>query len=133
MKKVLFTIGLSNGETITEEKGNFETIEGELSPWQRLLSYMAEKDVYITSLSLYTKDGQRWNLPSAGKNPKFKAFADAPKPTDFDFFRKMGGDVMNGSVTKEEHYTVAEARYEDGTRIQVWVDNETCKSWSMIL
>jgi len=135
MKRVLFQASLSNGEQITEEKGNFQTIEGALSPWQRLLVYLKEKNATITSLSLHTKDGQRWNIPSAGNNPKFHAISVAPKPVRYDFFRKMGADVMdtNGTLANEEHYSVVEAEYEDGTKMQVWVDEKTCNSWSFIV
>lgn len=134
MNKVLFIAGLSNGETVTEEKGNFTTIEGALSPWQRLLSYCADNGVEITSLSLYAKDGRRWNLPSAGKNPKFHAFAVASKPVSYKFFRKMGGDVnpTTGEVTAQEKYAVAEAVYEDGRTIQLWVDDISEVSWCLL-
>lgn len=132
-KKVLWIAGLSNGETITEEKGNFKTIAGELSPWQRLLLYLKEKDLTITSLSLHTKDGLRWHLPSAGKNPKFHAFAVAPKPINLNMFRKMGGDVTGGGEIKNpDKYTIIEGEYNGGTKIQIWVDDYSLNSWSLI-
>lgn len=133
MHEVHFIAGLSSGETITEGNGNFQIIKGALSPWQRLLRYCEETGAHITSLSLATADGKRWNLPSAGKNPKFKAFADAPKPITYRFFRKMGGDVMTGRVTNEERYAVAEAHYQNGTTLQVWVDKQTQNAWSLFL
>lgn len=132
MHNVLFIAGLSNGETITEEKGNFQTITGELSPWQRLQKYIQEKGVTITSLSLYTKDGKRWNIPSNGNNPKFKAFGDAPKPISYKFYRRMGADVINnGGLKDEEIYAVVEAEYES-VKIQVWVNDKSFVSWSFI-
>lgn len=133
MHKVLWIAGLSNGESIYEEKGNFATIKGELSPWQRLLSYIAEQGLTITSLSLYSADGRRWNIPSAGKNPKFKEFANAPKPVSFRMFRKLGADIVNEKQVSQDLYTVAEALYEDGTKLQMWVDNETMNAWSLII
>ena len=134
MKKVLWTVGLSNGENVYEEKGNFQTITGELSPWQRLLAYMKEKELRITSLSLYTSDGRRFNLPSAGRNPKFKAFSELPQPVAYKMFRKMGGDVMRGGeIENQDLYTVIEAEYEDGKKLQVWVDEETLNSWTLII
>ena len=131
--KVLFTIGLSNGETITEEKGDYQTIPGELSPWRRAQAYILSNGVSITSLSLYTPDGKRWNLPSAGKNPRFAAFAEAEKPKDFNFYRKMGGEVMgDGSVADQEIYAVIEAKYDGGITLQLWVHNDTHACWTMV-
>jgi hypothetical protein len=140
MKKVLFTAGLSNGETVAEGKGNFEEIEGALSPWRRLVAYLEESKATITSLSLYTADGQRWHLPSAGKNPKFKEFADMPKPVSFRFFRKYGADTMGPNAGVEDRYTVIEATYgklvpcpdAPTFKVQVWVDENTLKSWSAV-
>lgn len=135
MKKVLWTAGLSNGETITEEKGNFKTVEGELSPWQKLKLYAAEKGVFITSISLYTKDGLRWNLPSAGKNPKFGEFAKVEKPLDFRMFRKAAKDLKSdgsGEGDWEDIHTCIEAIYPDMS-IQVWVSEESLTSWVLIV
>lgn len=136
MKKVLWTVGLSNGETIAEEKGNFQTVEGELSPWQKLLSYCAEKGVTITSLSLYTKDGMRWNLPSAGKNPKFGELQNLPKAVDFIMQRKIAQERRSDALDKDagwvDKHTVAIAVFEDGRRLEVWVAEETLISWSIL-
>lgn len=130
---VYWIAGLSNGQTITEGKGDFQVIEGELSPWQRLLAFCAANGATITSMSLATADGRRFNLPSAGKNPKFKAFADAPKPLSYKAFRKFGADVTRNSQTNKDLFTVIEASYEGGSAIQVWVDEDTLTSWSLIV
>jgi hypothetical protein len=133
MSKVLWTVSLSNGETLYEDKGNFQTIEGALSPWRRLLAYMEEKSLTITSLSLYTSDGRRWNIPSMGKNPKFHVFAAAPKPSGYRFFRKFGQDQTGGNAGVEDHFTCIEAVYEGGTKMQVWVDESSLTSWAFIV
>lgn len=136
MKKVLWTVSLSNGENVYEEKGDFKTIDGELSPWQRLIAYMAEKGVSITSLSLYSNDGRRWNLPSGGNNPKFHAFGVAPKPYAYKFMRKVAAEQRSdgtGNGEWEDLHVIIEARYEDGKALQVWVDDETGNSWSLII
>lgn len=132
--KVLFILGLSNGETITEEKGDYVTIPGELSPWRRASAYIRRSGVSITSLSLYTPDGKRWNLPSMGKNPKFHAFHAAEKPVGFNFFRQIGAEVdkETGALSDQEQYAIIEAQYHDGTKLQVWVHNETHASWTLI-
>lgn len=133
MKKVLWSVGLSNGETFVEGKGNFAVIEGALSPWQRLLSYIAEKELVITSLSLITDYGQRWNMPSAGKNPRFRMLGNAKKPIMFRSFVAAASSIREGFKPEEELYIVAEAIFEDGLKMQTWVDNETLASWSIIL
>lgn len=135
MHNVFFTIGLSNGETLTEEKGNYVTIPGELSPFQKAKAYIQKTGATITSVSLYSRDGKRWNIPSSGKNPKFSAFAECPKPISYQFFRKMGADVNpeDGSLSNEEVYSVIEATYEDGRILQTWVHNTTFASWTLII
>jgi hypothetical protein len=130
--KVHWIAGLSNGETAHEGKGNFQIIEGELSPWQRLLRHIETNSLRITSLSLGTDDGRRWNLPSAGKNPKFHAFATAPRPTAYRMFRSAAMDVMDGSGEWGDLYTCAEAEYENGTKMQVWVAEDTLAAWSVL-
>lgn len=133
MEKVQWIASLSNGETLHEGKGNFEEINGELSPWQKLLKYLEERDVEITSLSLGTNSGKRWNIPSAGKNPKFKEFADVAKPIGYRFFRKIGMDTSGANAGKEDLFTCIEAQYSNGVRLQVWVDDESHVSWSALI
>ena len=135
MKKATFIASLSNGQTIYEGKGDFAQKVGELSPWQRLLSYVAEESLTITSLSITTPDGRRYNLPSASNSPKFHAFQNAPKPHEIDFSRRMAGNVMdNGKIEDEEHYAVLEARYEDGKKVQLWVaEAEPHHCWTLIV
>ena len=75
----------------------------------------------------------RWNLPSAGKNPKFKAFADAPQPVRYRMFRAMGSDIMGGKTANPELYTVAEAEYADDCKLQLWVSEVNGNSWTLIV
>jgi hypothetical protein len=128
-------VSLSNGENHYEEKGAFKTIKGELSPWQRLIRHVAKNGLRITSLAVYTDDGRYFNLPSAGKNPKFKAFGEAEPPRDFNQFRQMAGDVLNngdgtGTIQDPDIFTVIEAQYEDH-KLQLWVDNKTLNCWTL--
>ena len=132
---VRWSVSLSNGETIHEGKGEYEEKDGELSPWQKLLAHIAECGASITSLTLSTESGATFALPSAGKNPRFKAFADAPKPVGYKMFRKIGVDVVSkdGGMGKEELYTCAEAQYEDGRKMQIWVSEETHNAWTLLV
>lgn len=135
---VLWNVSLSNGETIYEEKGEYQTIPGELSPWNRLLAYIEKNNLKITSLALYTESGRRFNLPSAGNNPKFHAFSLVEQPVKYKMFRKAAGDVMRPTTGQDaiienaELYIVAEAEYANGSKLHVWVDNKTHNSWSVI-
>jgi hypothetical protein len=135
---VLFQVSLSNGETFFEDKGQFITIPGELSPWQRLINYITEKKLLITSLSLYTKDGRTFNLPSSGKNPKFRPFQVAEKPIDYNYCHYIAREheivdkKIVGTVASD-WFAMIEAIYPD-YRLQVWVDEKNTKnSWVLVV
>ena len=83
----LWKVSLSNGETFHESKTPFHIIEGSLSPWNRLKMYCEECDTPLTSMSLWTEDGKTFNLPSGGKNPRFKQALESEKPLSYNFFR----------------------------------------------
>lgn len=131
--RVKWSVSLSNGETYHEEKGDYCTVEAELSPWQRLLAYIAEQNVKITSLYLRTDDGRTYNLPSAGNNPRFKAFGDSQKPVDYNMHRRVAVDVMNGKQGLETVFTIARATLNDGKKMEIWVNEETLNSWVLVI
>lgn len=146
--KVKWQVSLSNGETFFEGKGDYQDIQdGRPSPWQRLNSYLVANNLKLTSLSLYTDDNQTFQLPSAGKNPKFKEFGELPAPYEFNFFRKVGtevgmeGNKQTGEPKMVDWYTCIEASYfVDITRpkkaemirvvlaLQLWVDEMNPKN-----
>jgi len=142
IKNVFWQVSLSNGETFFENKGRFVEIPNELSPWQKLYKYIAENKLLITSLSLYTNDGRTFNLPSAGKNPKFKPFNDAPKPIDYNFFRAIAREftgmqegnkatIINTKIS--DWFTIIEASYPS-YKLQLWVDNRNTKNcWVLVV
>lgn len=135
---VSWLVSLSNGETFLEGKGKFAEIPNEPSPWQKLIKYTAEKKVLITSLSLHTKDGRTFNLPSLGKNPKFKPFSEARKPLDYNLFRATSREMgaVKGraeNIKISEWYTVIEAIYPS-YKLQLWVDEmDTRNSWVLLV
>lgn len=136
---IKWQVSLSDGKTFFEGKGDFAEIEGALSPWQRLLSYLAQNKARITSLGLYSEDGRVWNLPSGGNRPKFQAFEQAEKPISFNCFRKLGMDVLpvDGQVdTRDERhdlFTVAQAELADGF-LEIWVNERDPRaSWTLFL
>ena len=128
-----WTVSLNNGETLYEEKGDYRILAGEPSPWQRLQLYLLEKKLYITSLSIYTENGKRFNLPSAGKNPRFSAFKNTESPVSYTWFRNYGQEQGGLNAGREDHYATIEATYSDGRKLQIWVDDITNDSWSVIV
>lgn len=131
---VKWQVSLSNGETLYEDKGEYiEKDDGSLSPWNKLLEYIKDNELAITSLSLYTDDNQHFSLPSLGKNPKFNLFAIAPKPTTYKMFRAYAQDVMGESSGQEDLFTVAEAFYGNVV-MQIWVNERNPKNcWTLLL
>lgn len=147
---IFWTASLSNGQTIYENKGDYAIKAGDLSPWRRLLLFLQENpEVKITSISLYTNDNRRFNLPSAGRNPKFKAFADAEQPISYNFFRKAGIDFDTAGMQEgTEIFSVIEAIYPanlhydregikklgiKNKRLQLWVSGDGRNCWSVII
>lgn len=130
--KALWCASLSDGSTFQEGRGEFQVIEGQPSPFQRLLLFVEERNLRVTSLSLYCGD-RHWSLPSAGRNPKFRAFEAAPKPESYRFFRAMGADQAGRNAGVEDRFAVVEARYASGLAVQVWVEDGTLNSWAVAL
>lgn len=121
-------IGLSNGENFLEGNIPFQIIVGEKSPWLKLQDYIKEKGLKITSLCLVYQD-RTFNLPSAGNNPKFRAFSEIEKPLSYNFFRMLGSD-LNG--TQNDLYSVIEAVYSD-KKLQLWLNERNPNScWVLI-
>lgn len=142
--KIRFIASLNNGETIVEGKEPFNYINGEVTPWNRLMRYIAEMKLEITSLSLFTPDGRTFTLPSRGRNPKFKEFADSEKPVDYTIERKLareqdavkhadGQIETTGPATLKGHFTVAIA-YFPTYKLELWVDElDTRNSWYLVI
>jgi len=130
---VKWQVSLNNGETLYEGKGNFIEVEGELSPWNKMLEYLQANNLEITSLSLYTDSGQRWNLPSKGGNPKFRAFDIAQKPYKLQLERVQGMDWDDQN--NPDIYTTINAFYDyEGViyKLSVWVDEKnTNNTWTL--
>jgi hypothetical protein len=122
---VIWQVSLSNGETLSEDPQ---------FGWQELMKYAAQKDATITSLTLLA-DGRTFNLPSAGNNPKFKYFTDAPKPLGYRVSRAIGTEYNNvgGDKRITDHFTIGIAVYND-YELQIWVDENNCKnSWGQVI
>jgi hypothetical protein len=132
MTRLHWSVSLSDGTNAQEGAGDYQNINGDKSPWQRLVAFALTNGLTITALSLRHGD-LAWNLPSAGKSPKFRAFQDIPRPDGFRFFRRAGIDIdPRGGGQVQERFAVAEARY-GGYAVQVWVDQATLASWTLVV
>lgn len=131
---VKWKVSLNNGSTFYEDKGIFTEVENELSPYNKLLEYLKSNDLSITSISLFTDDGKTFQLPSLGKNPKFKAFDNPLKPYKYALERKYSYDI--GEIDKADRFTTIAAFYRLDNlelKLSVWVDeNNTNNSWSLL-
>lgn len=142
--KVKFKVSLSNGQTFYEGKTPFEEISGQKSPWQRLIQYTVDNKCDITSLSLYTDDGKTFNLPSNGKNPRFREFANQKeKPIDFDVRRAIAYEqnvirqdnkvIPTSDKRLADFYTIAVAIYPSYS-LQLWVDEQDPRNcWVLVV
>lgn len=138
---VFWKVALSNGETHSEGAGQFVEVEDGLSPWGCLVDYMTHTGATVTALSLFTKEGQTWNLPSIGKgSPRFRFF-DGVKPDVLVFFGVVGSDINPDTGKPEggaDHFKVIEATYWRGSvtevsRLSIWVDeHDPRNSWSLV-
>lgn len=131
--RLKWKVGLSDGNNYIEGIAPFDTVSGELSPWLKLQKYIKENNLTIKSLSLIelfpdARKNRTYNLPSAGKNPKFRAFDIASKPIDYKFFRMVAGDVTSNNNTKiDTEFAVVEAIYETYS-LQLWVDERNTRN-----
>lgn len=127
--RLKWNISLNNGQNFTEGVGIFSVVEGELSPWLKLEEYLLSNDLKITSLSIISDDGKTFNLPSLGKNPKFRAFLTAPKPLYYNFGRVIGNNISGGDL---EVFARIEAVYEN-YKLQLWVNENNPDSCHVLV
>lgn len=129
---VLWRVSLSNGETFQENQKPFNIIPGELSPWRRLLQYVDDSDLHITSCALFHQN-KTYNLHSAGNSPKFSRFNMVNKPESYWVERVLGVDrAVNGQERERQLFTVGIARYKTFD-LEVWVDDKNPRNtWTLV-
>lgn len=151
MKKVQarWLVSLSDGTTAIEGKTPYEEINGQLSPWQRLIQHISTNNLSITAIRIeleIEKDGQifthHYNLPS--KSPKQKWANLKPiLPTHFDYHRRVSLELGNATVNDkggldvkplgETHYIEITA-YFPHFNLMILVDEDNAsESWSIIV
>lgn len=130
--KISFLVTLSNGEKVIENRGDYRWIDGQPSPWNRLITYVAKNKLSISWLGLVTEDGQVYNLPMSGGKSRFAEFnkPDSIKPNYYEVKRFLARDMDVVAENRRaniqdvrvvEFYTIAEAIYT-GFTVQLWVD-----------
>ena len=126
LMKTRWTVSTSQGLNFTEGNAPYVEILGEPSPWVRF-----KNDGHvITSLGMISSDGHIFNLPSAGKRPKFSDFDTQEKPLGYEVWRKVASEIIGDR--EEVHYTVIEAIYQN-FKLQIWVnDDNPSVSYSLV-
>ena len=130
--------GLSNGETVIEDMGQFAEVKGGVSSWQLLQQYLRDNKLEINSLkirvyeqSLLKKTVRDYNLPSN----KSRFASDAPLDLECStlvrklFIKKSADDPMFELNDKEERYIVATAYYSFGKISIIISRKDTNQSW----
>lgn len=140
--RVLWNVSLSNGENFREGSNPFQEVEGELSPWQQLLAYIAHRGYYITSLWLSCPSGARHHVPSRGTrsttlnikpgdDPFLHAFHSGEKPSKLRCFRRQASDPTSPG-DPVDHYTIAEATFAK-YKVQIFVSEyDPNVSWVLV-
>lgn len=132
-RNVFWRVSLSNGDTFHEGNKPFQTVEGALSPWQRLLRYLETNKASITALALYTKAGHVYQLPSAGNRPRFHTTDSVEAPTGYRFFMTHKASFnAHGVVSEESAWVVIEAQYPSHA-LQIWSSPDGNTTWSAMI
>jgi len=119
-------VKLSNGETFREGEKPFDIIFGKKSPHLRLNEYMKNNNLCFSAVALEFS-GKKIAL-FGYHDPLFAAYNTTKIPKKLNFFRTIGAGLKDKKI---EQYTVLEAVYDVCT-LQVWVDDTTGNSWSVI-
>ena len=137
MVKTKWLAALSDGTMAVEGVAPFAEVKDELSPWQKLLAYLAEHDVHITGMRVQvSKCGEAtrtYNLPSFNKTPEGnheKWVTLYPRDPASYTYRRW---VTCSLTTKEErHHIEVCAHYADFS-VSLFVDeDEGNESWVVV-
>ena len=118
MVKTKWLASLSDGTTVIEGKAPFAEVEGELSPWNKLLKHLEENDLHITGLRIQVKRNNEsiktYNLPSFncnrnGSHEKWNDITPMP-PVRYDYHRRIRRSLTTSEIKK---YIEIEAIYPD--------------------
>lgn len=144
--KAYWLASLSDGSTVIENKGDYQEIEGELSPYLRLRRNCVINKLHITTIRIQVKIDdlpvRTFNLPSL--SPKAKWINKKPLlPIGFDYFRTVEQDMttdpteegLNITATPNgyKRYIEIHAYYDDFKLVTIVDEDEGNESWSLII
>lgn len=138
MVKTKWLASLSDGTTAIENEGQFKEIAGELSPWQKFLIHLSEKDLHITGMRIQVErlggSTQTYNLPSFNKTSEGnheKWVTLRPMiPESYNYFRWVTKSLTDYTLVR--HYIEIRAIYADFS-VSLFVDeNEGNESWVVL-
>jgi hypothetical protein len=144
--KARWLVSLSNGETAIEGKTPYEEILGELSPWQRLIRYIALNKLRITTIRIQVEVDnlpvRTFNLPSLSPKAKWGNLKPI-LPTGFNYFRRVEQTLTPESIdetgmhglhpTGEAHFIEIHAYYPEFTLVTIVDEDTGNESWSLII
>jgi hypothetical protein len=103
---------LSDGTTAVEHTGSFMLEEGKRKPWPRLTDYLAQNDLYLTSLRLNFL-GRTIHLPRENFD-KFNTGEINRPPLSYSLCYHIEAEAEYGSLALEEtRFIELTAHYED--------------------
>lgn len=100
---------LSNGETAVERSGKFTVEQGEPTPWVRLVHFLGENDLWITSLRLNYK-GRTIHMPRLTFD-KFGLESKSPTHYSLQYHLEAIGEF--GTVMEQTIFMDLAAHYPD--------------------
>lgn len=144
--KARWLVSLSNGDTAIEGKAPYEEIEGELSPWQRLIRFVALNKLQITTIRIQVDvddlPTRTFNLPSLSPKAKWGNLKPI-LPSGFNYFRRVEQTMIPDYVdekgihglhpTNEKHFIEIHAFYPTFNLVTIVDEDEGNESWSMIV
>jgi len=144
--KARWLVSLSNGETAIEGKSPYEEIEGELSPWQRLIRYIALNKLHITTIRIQIDvdnlPTRTFNLPSLSPKAKWGNLKPI-LPSGFNYFRRVEQTMRPDYVDEtgihglhpeaEIHFIEIHAYYPNFKLVTIVEEDTGNESWSLIL
>lgn len=137
MVRTKWLAALSDGTTAVEGIAPFADVEGELSPWNKLLAHLKANDLHITGMRVQVDKPHgpihTYNLPSFNKTPKGnheKWVTLFPRdPVEYSYRRWATFGLTSGS---ERHHIEIRAHYADFS-VSLFVDeDEGNESWVVV-
>ena len=137
MVRTKWLAALSDGTTAVEGIAPFADIQDELSPWNKLLTYLEVNNLHITGMRIQvSKPGEAtrtYNLPSFNKTPKGNHEKWAKLfPRDPSGYRYGRWLTCSSTTEEDRHQIEIRAEYADFA-VSLFVDeDEGNESWVVV-